>query len=118
MSIKGTVLELENLQAEIKRNNLRNRELRKRSKVLHDEITDYLKNQGQDGMKYNGRAIVVERKERRPARKKDEKRYEAISVLEAAGVDDPDKIYDQILDAHKGDPVEQYKLKFTKLKGF
>lgn len=118
MSIKGTVQELEQIEAEIKRNNERNRELRSRVKQLKADITDYLSSKGQDGMKYNGRAIIVERKEKRPPRKKNEKRYEAISVLEAAGVEDPDKLYDQIMDAHKGDPIEQLNLKFKKLKGF
>ena len=63
MSIKPYLHELESLRTEIKRNNKRNSELRKRINQIEMHITSYLKNKEQNGVKYNGQAIVVEDKE-------------------------------------------------------
>ena len=42
MSIKGYIDELNSLHQEIKHNNTRNRELKKRAKAIEFHITDYL----------------------------------------------------------------------------
>lgn len=115
MSIKAYVDELEQIQAEIKRNNLRNRGLRQRGKELEANIADYLAQKGQHGLKYKGRAIIMESKESRPAKKKKEKDADIISLLEEWGLDDPQNAYTRLQDIQKGDPVEQQKIKFKKL---
>jgi cell division septum initiation protein DivIVA len=118
MSIKGYVDELEQLQAEIKRNNSRNRALRMRVKDLETNIKEYLAQKGQHGVKYKGRAIILENKERRPPKKKKEKEADVISLLEELGVEDPNKAYTRIQDVQKGDPIDQQKIKFRKLPKF
>jgi cell division septum initiation protein DivIVA len=118
MSIKSYVNELEQLHAEIKRNNSRNRALRTRVKNLESNIEEYLAQKGQHGVKYKGQAIILERKEHRPAKKKKKKEADVISLLEELGVEDPHKAYTRIQDAQKGDPIEQQKIKFKKLPKF
>ncbi len=118
MSIKCYVDELEQLQAEIKRNNVSNRGLRVRVQELETIITEYLAQKGQHGLKYKGRAIVLENKERRPPKKKKEKEADIISLLEELGVDDPNEAYTRLQDVQKGDPIEQQKIKFRKLPKF
>ena len=115
MSIKGYVEELEQLQLEIKRNNTRNRFLHQRVKELETNIAEYLAEKGQHGLKYKGKAIIVEQKERRLAKKKKDKEADIITLFEELGVDNPQDAYTRLVDTQKGDPVEQRKIKFKKL---
>ena len=115
MSIKSYVDELEQIQHQIKRNNENNRSLRKRSTELEANITEYLAQKGQHGLKYNGRAIVIENKERHPPKKKKQKDADIISVLQEFGISDPNEAYNRIKEAQKGAPIEQQKIKFKKL---
>lgn len=115
MSIKNYVDELEQIQQQIKRNNENNHSLRKRSTELEANITDYLEQKGQHGLKYNGRAIIIENKERRPPKKKKQKDADIISLLQEFGISDPNEAYNRIKEAQKGDPIEQQKIKFKKL---
>ena len=64
MSIKLYIDELNRVRTEIKLNNTKNKELRKRITELELNISDYLKSKGQDGLKYNGQAILIEQKEK------------------------------------------------------
>lgn len=118
MSIKGYVDELELIQTEIKRNNGRNKVLRARIKELEANITDYLSAKGQQGVKYKGRAIVLETKERHPAKKKKQKEEDIISLFEELGIANPNDAYTRLKGVQKGDPVEQQKIKFKKLPKF
>jgi predicted nuclease with TOPRIM domain len=117
-TIKGYITELEQINEEVKRNNGRNKTLRKRVKELEDNIDDYLQSKDQEGMKYNGQAIVVERKEHRAPKKKKEKLSSVLSVLEEAGVNDPKNVYEKMMSAQKRSPVERRKIKFKKLPKF
>jgi hypothetical protein len=115
MSIKGYVDELEQVQNEIKHNNARNKILRQRVKELQDNITGYLTEKGQPGLKYRGRAILLESKEKRPVKKKKEKEADVISLLGKLGVFEPEQAYAQLMDIQRGAPVEQQQIKFKKL---
>lgn len=118
MSIKGYVDELEQINAEIKRNNMRNRALRQRSAELESNIALYLAEKGQQGLKYKGKAIIIENKETRPVMKKKEKEQNIISLLEEWGLSDTSRAYSKLQEVQRGDPVEQQKIKFKKLPKF
>jgi hypothetical protein len=115
MSIKAYVDELEQIQAQIRFNNETNRNLRKRCEQLESSIAEYLVQKGQHGLKYNGKAVIIESKERRPPKKKKDKDADIISVLEEFGISNPTEAYTRIQEAQKGVPVEQQKIKFKKL---
>ena len=115
MSIKSYVEELETIQAEIKRNNLKNLQLRQRSKKLETNIKEYLDEKGQLGLKYQGKAIIMEQKELRPSKKKKDKEEALISFLEDLGVSDPKEAYSKLIEAQKQAPVEKTSIKFKKL---
>jgi hypothetical protein len=118
MSIKNYLDELDKLREEIKNNNIRNRALRQRIKELEYNITDYLNEKGQQGLKYKGKALIIEQKEMRLAKKKKDKENDVISLLEELGVDDAQNVYLRIIDRQKGEPIEQKKIKFKKLPNF
>jgi hypothetical protein len=115
MSIKAYVEELENIQYEIKRNNIKNSQHRKRIKELEANITDYLNEKGQLGLKYQGKAIILEQKELRPSKKKKDKEEALISFFQELGVSDPKATYSRFQDVQKQPPVGKTTIKVKKL---
>jgi hypothetical protein len=116
MSIQGKVNELNSIKTELK--NLRDRGsvLRKKAKDIEEDIEKYLDMKDQPGLKYKGTAIIREMTMKRLMKKKADARTDAIYVLEKYGVEDPSKVFDEVMDARKGDPTEKSKLKFKKYK--
>ena len=115
MSIKNYVDELEQIHLEIKRNNIRNKTLRDRAKVLENDIANYLSEKGQPGLKYRDKAIVVESKEKRALKKKKERETDVIELLKDLGVNEPENAYNRLLDVQKGITIEETKIKFKKI---
>lgn len=117
MSIKCTIDELDSVKAEISRNNLRNKILRQRKKVLEEHISTYLRSKNQSGVKYKGRSIILETKEKRLSKRKDVKERDVVTLLRELGVDNPHEAYVRLQDIQKGEPIEQHHLKIKKIKG-
>ena len=115
MSIKSYIDELEQIQVEIKRNNTRNTMLRQRCKELEANISEYLSNKGQHGIKYNGKAVIIEQTEKRPVKKKKEKEADIISFLSKLGINEPSDVYKQLQNIQRSDPVEENRIKFKKI---
>lgn len=116
MSIKGSIDELDRIKSEITRNNAINRDLRKRAHTLEQQISVYLQSKSQAGVKYKGRTIVLETKERRSRKGKADKERDTMALLRELGVHNPTEAYSQLLDVQRGDAVEQHKLKIKKIK--
>ena len=117
MSIKTAIDELDRIKAEIARNNTQNRILRKRLNALETQISNYLQSKSQAGVKYNGRTIVLEKKERRTRKGKIDKERDTLVLLRDLGVGNPEDAYNQLLEVQRGDSVEHHKLKIKKIKG-
>jgi len=115
MSIKNYIDEMEQLNNEIRRNNENNRRLRARVLELEINIKEYLEHKGQHGIKYNGKAIIMENKESRKRKKKKEKYEDVISLLSELGIKDPQEAYKKIQETQKGEIIDQKKIKFKKL---
>tara|TARA_B110000908_G_C10001417_1_gene334295 strand:+ start:229 stop:600 length:372 start_codon:yes stop_codon:yes gene_type:complete len=116
MSIQGKVNELNSIQNELKSLRIRGATLRKRAKQIEEEIDEYLDLKEQPGLKYKGTAIIRETATKRRVKKKVEQRSDALYVLERHGVESPEKILDEIMEARRGSPTEHRKLKFKKIK--
>lgn len=115
MSIKSYLDELDNINTEIKNNNFRNKFLRKRKKELEENIKKYLNSKDQNGIKYKGKAIILQNKERRLIKKKKEKEEDIISLLKSLGVKNSKKAYQELLNTQKGEYIEEQQLKFQNL---
>ena len=115
MSIKSYVDELEEIQTEIKRNNMKNTQLRERTKELEKNIKHYLDEKGQPGLKYKGKAIMIEEKEVRPAKKKKDREHAMISLFEEMGISDPKEALLKFQDVQKGEKTGKTVIKFKKL---
>ena len=118
MLIKSQIDELDKIQLEIKRNNTSNKFLKQRAKEIEQSITNYLEEKNEPGLKYNGKAIVIENKEKRLQKSKKDKKSDVVTLLENLGVNEPDNVYDKILDVQKKSPVSERKIKLKKLKSF
>ena len=117
MSIKGYIDELEVLKTEITRNNARNRTLRSRIRSIEEEIAQYLRAKEQAGVKYRGRTVVLQTKERRPAKQRTQKKQDVMELLGTLGISDREHAYDQLMEAQKGDPIERESVKISRIKG-
>lgn len=116
MSIQGKVNELNSIKNELKTLRSTGAKLRKRAKDIEAEIEEYLDAKDQPGLKYKGTAIIRETTMKRSMKKKKDARTDAIYVLENYGVESPEKVFDEMMDARKRSPTEQRKLKFKKYK--
>jgi hypothetical protein len=115
MSIKSYVDELEEIQNEIKRNNIKNAQLRQRIKELESNIKNYLDEKGQPGLKYKGKAIMIEEREVRPVKKKKDREQAMISLFEELGIPDPKEACLKFQDVQKGEKTGKTVIKFKKL---
>lgn len=116
MSIQGQVNELKSIQNELTDMRKRGSALRKRVKQLETEIDAYLDAKDQPGLKYKGMAIIRETKPKHKPKKKVDQKADAIYVLEQHGVDDPEKVLEEVMEARRGSPTEHRKLKFKKIQ--
>lgn len=114
MSIQSKVNEINSIKQELNSIRIRGSILRKKMKEIEEEINQYLDIKDQPGLKYKGIAIIRETKPTRKTKKKKEQREDSIYVLEKYGIDNPEKVLDEIMEARRGIPKEQTKLKFKK----
>lgn len=116
MSIQGQVNELNSIKNELKALRITGANLRKRAKQLEDEIKEYLEEKDQPGLKYKGTAIIREVTTKHKSKKKVEQKNDCIQILENHGINNPDKVLEELNKAKKGSPTEHTKLKFKKYK--
>jgi DNA polymerase sigma len=115
-SISQYVNELRNINAEIKRLSKEASVLRKRAKIVEENIINYLNEKEQPGVKFKDTAIVVETKPKWSYKGKKDKDEDSIRILEENGVSNPKDVLSEIFRARKGNELESKKLKITKLK--
>lgn len=115
-SLRGYVRELESIQTELKSLKARSKKLRVREKNLKGEIEKYLKEHDEHGFKYNGKAIMLEKKQRTLPKQNKQRDMDAIDVLKKYGISDADRIYEEIMNARKGEKVDTEAISFVKNK--
>ena len=116
MSIQGRVNELKSIQNALSSLRKQGSVLRKRAKQIEADIDEYLDAKDQPGLKYKGMAIIRETKPKRKTKKKADQKADAIQVLEQHGVNNPEKVFEEVMEARRGIQTEQRKLKFKKYK--
>lgn len=116
MSIKSCIIEMEEIQKEIKLNNKRNLVLRKRIKEIELNIIDYIKQNNNDGLKYNGKTIIIEKKQKFSIKKKQEKKNDMVSFLQSLGLSNSEEIFNNIQKTQKGNMIEKDKLKIQNIR--
>lgn len=119
MSIKSTITELKELDQEISRLAVKLKSLRDRKKEIETDIVDYLDQNDLPGIKYKKCGIVIKanRNAKQTIRKpKGEKMSNATDVLKNYGIDEPEKILGELLQAMQGEKKSITKIKVVDFK--
>jgi ABC-type dipeptide/oligopeptide/nickel transport system ATPase component len=108
--IQDEMKELKAVEAELKSLNEKSKELRSRKKELTSSILDWLVKTDRPGCMYEELVVLRgEGKSKCPMKKK-EKEAAAIKVLEEQGIQQPEKIYENIKTAMSGEREMEPKL--------
>jgi citrate lyase alpha subunit len=111
--IASMMTELKTLVVEIKNRQVELAKFRKRKEVVEKSILNFLEEKEQPGVKYNGTTVVAQEKIKRTRKKKDEKIQDCINVLAHYNISNGDKIYNEIMEAIKGEEIQSKILKIT-----
>lgn len=111
--IRSNMKELKDINTEIKRLNIVLRGYRERKKELEENIIEYLDRTGQPGIKYEDLIVLAGEKKARDRKKKEEKELDVLTLLEERGIRDSRNLYNDILEAMKGEEkvVSSLKIK-------
>ena len=115
MSIAADVNELEDLKREIKRLSIQVRNLRQKAKAAEERIVNFLNEKEQPGVRYQGKAIVIENKSKRAAKKKKERESDVLNVLQRYNISNPEEAAKEIIKSYQGNIEEAQMLKIKKL---
>lgn len=110
MSIKGDLEELDNLDKEIKRLKCQLYEYNKQKKEVEKRVIEFLEHQKSAGLKFENKAIILQKKDCRNKKKKGEKLSDLNDVLRKHGIDD-ENLLNEILEAQRGHKTTNYSLK-------
>lgn len=113
MSLKSSIQELKNIEAEIKRLSSRLKLLRRQKNKVENSVANQLNAKNQPGVKYNGSAILVQKKEKRVRKNKKEKNLDILNVLISHGITNPKQALKDVLEANSGhiQVVDKIKIK-------
>jgi hypothetical protein len=116
MSIVSFINELQSIKVAIATHTKETAILRKRAKVIEQQITDYLEAKDQPGVKFQDTAIVVDTKPKWAYKNKKDTEEDSLKILEEYGVSNPKEALEELLKARKGDEIETKKIKIKKIK--
>jgi len=110
MPIKQLIDELQILNEEVKRNNKKNRSLRSRIKIIETQISEYLIEKEQKGVKYRGKTILLKTKDKRSRKKKSDKEEDIVNLLRTLHIDNPKDVYRELKELEKGSVYQENKI--------
>lgn len=114
-TITSVVNELNNIMEELKIVRKRLRELNTRKAFLEKEIVDFCEEKEQPGLKYKGTTILAEEREKHLYKSKKDKMKDASEVLSKYDIDNPQDVLKELMEAMKGEAVEEKKIKIKKI---
>jgi|LauGreDrversion4_2_1035121.scaffolds.fasta_scaffold01314_4 hypothetical protein len=109
--IGSIILELKELNNELKIRNEEIKKLRERKKQIEENLCKFFEEKKQPGIKYKGLAVVAEDKTARVKKKKAEKTQDCINVLKHYNIHNAEKIYNELLETMKGDEISKKTVK-------
>jgi hypothetical protein len=115
MSIQERIRTLTEINKEIARLSKELSSLRKKAKEVNDGITQYILSKDQPGLKYDGKAFIVNKETKPVAKPKKSKEESYIQIIENYGIENPKDFLNELLKAGKEDK-EVTKLKIQKIK--
>lgn len=104
--VKAYVVELEEINNELKRIRDKAKVLREFKNSVEKKIMEYLEERGEIGLIYKGKNIIFRKKTKRTYKKKKDKENDAIAILQTLGIRDPKKVLEEVINSQKGQEVE------------
>jgi hypothetical protein len=118
MSVASDLRELENINLELAKINGEISRLRKltaplklKAEEANERIIAFCNTRDTPGLKYQGKAIIIETKEKREPKKLANREEDAIRVLSSRGIENPAQVYKEMMEARKGELSEKRLLK-------
>ena len=113
------VTELKDLTTEIKRRTRETAILRKRKDELEEKIEKTLVEQDKPGVKYKDVAVILDKnKIKRLPKKKAQKEEDAITVLKHYGIDNAEKIFNEVMETMKGEEVQKNAIRLKDIHSY
>ena len=116
MSIVNFINELQSIKLAITKHNQENASLRKRAKIIEQQITEYLESKDQPGVKFQDTAIIVDKQQKYSYKSKKDTEEDSLKILEDHGISNPKEILQELFYARKGNEIETTKIKIKKIK--
>lgn len=113
--ISRLIDELNALKMDLKRRNAETRNMNTRKKEIENEIATFLKEKDQPGVKYKGQAIIAKTVRTRSKKKKEVKMEDGKEVLLSYGIEDPERVLNELLLAMRGDAIEVTRVEIAKV---
>jgi hypothetical protein len=114
--IPGLIIELKEITTELSNKSKEMSKLKNRKKQIEEQLCKFFVEKNQPGVKYKGVAVIAEDETTRARKKKIEKESDCISILKKNNVNNPEKIYKEILDKMKGDEITKKKVRIQSVK--
>ena len=86
MSIVNFINELQSIKLAITKHNQENASLRKRAKIIEQQITEYLESKDQPGVKFQDTAIIVDKQQKYSYKSKKDTEEDSLKILEDHGI--------------------------------
>jgi hypothetical protein len=118
MSISGLVTELNSINAEIKRTSNILKTLRQKKGEVEHNIVEFLREKDQPGVKFQGKAVILETKPVRLSKKKADREADSIRIISRYVDDNPEQVLNEILEARKGEQQEVSKIKIKDISKY
>ncbi len=113
------VTELKDLSTEIKRRTRETAVLRKRKEELEEKIEKTLVEQDKPGVKYKDVAVILDKnKIKRLPKKKAQKEEDGINVLKHYGIDNAEKIFNEVMETLKGEEVQKNAIRLKDIHAY
>lgn len=116
MSLKAYLEELDAIKNELKALTLRRKKLNTRKQQIEDYVKEFLREKDQPGVKHNGVAYRLNENPKRQAKKKHEQHSQSIDVLKKYGVQDSEKLLEELIEARRGYLIPSDKLEIKPIK--
>ena len=116
MSLKAHLEELDAIKNELKNLTLRRKKLNTRKQQIEDYIKEFLREKDHPGVKHNGIAYRLNETPKRQAKKKQEKYTQSIDVLKKYGVQNSEKLLEELIEARRGYLIPGDKLEIKPIK--
>lgn len=111
MSIQEELQELDSVNKQIAQLNKQLKTWKQRKKELEVSISEYIREKDLPGVKFQGKAVILEERPTFDRKKKKQQEADAIEVLRRYGINNAEQALHEVMSARRGEEKITNKLK-------